>query len=39
PGWLTSVGGSTVLVMNPNYATEIGNLVERLGASARLITV
>jgi len=39
PGWLTSVGGSTVLVMNPNYATEIGNLVERLGANARLITV
>ena len=39
PGWLNSVGGSTVLVMNPNYATEIGNLVERLGANARLITV
>ncbi len=39
PGWLTGVGGSTVLVMNPNYVTEIGNLVERLGANARLITV
>jgi hypothetical protein len=39
PEWLTGVGGSTVLVMNPNYATEIGNLVKRLGANARLITV
>ncbi|MDP7092747.1 MAG: class I SAM-dependent methyltransferase, partial [Candidatus Thalassarchaeaceae archaeon] len=39
PEWLTGVGGSTVLVMNPNYATEIGNLVKRLGANARLITI
>jgi hypothetical protein len=39
PDWLTSVESSTVLVMNPNYVGEIRNLVERLGANARLITI
>lgn len=39
PEWLPGIGGSTVLVMNPNYVAEIGSLVERLGANARLITV
>ena len=39
PEWLPGIGDSTVLVMNPNYVAEIGNLVERLGANARLITV
>ncbi len=39
PDWLTSVGSSTVLVMNPNYVGEVHNLVERLSANARLITI
>ena len=39
PDWLTSVESSTVLVMNPNYVGEVHNLVERLSANARLITI
>ena len=39
PDWLTSVGSSTVLVMNPNYVGEVHNLVERLSVNARLITI
>lgn len=39
PDWLQGIGNSTILVMNPNYVAEIGNLVEQLGAQATLITV
>ena len=39
PDWLTSVGSSTVLVMNPNYVGEVHNLVERLSVNTRLITI
>ena len=39
PDWLKGIGNSTVLVMNPNYAAEIGSLIEQLGTHTKLITV
>lgn len=40
PDWLLSqAAGSTVLVMNPNYAAEVAQIAERIGADVALETV
>ncbi len=39
PEWLNSLRAATVLVMNPIYLDEIGDLIKRLEIQANLITI